>query len=69
MERPISISSSEVHGGISMVIWTTGITFIRVSDSQVMVQLMANKGKMSTNVFISLSLLASNSNNIKNRYN
>jgi len=61
--------SSEVCGSISIVIWTTGLTFFRVSDSQVMVQFMANTGKMSTNVFIFLSLLASNSKDNKNRYN
>ena len=61
--------SSEVCRSISMVIWTTGLTFIIVSDSQVMVQLIANTDKMSTNVFIFLSLLVSNSKKSKNSYN
>jgi hypothetical protein len=49
--------SSEVCGSISIVIWTTGLTFITVSESQVMVQLMAYKGKMSTDVFVFFLLL------------
>jgi len=52
-----------------MVIWTTGLTFIRVSDSKVMVQLMTIKGKMYINEFIFLSLLEYNSKNSKNRHN